>query len=342
MSSIPFSQLDVFVTNKQITSVLKINERSGGFVQDLETVIDDANGPSYFVQVADINGDGALDLFVGNIGNSNGDTAPQPNQMFLNDGNGVMTAFNADDLTASNYPSPGVLRGIQPQWAHEGLTAYYTYGAAFGDVDGDGDQDVVLANAQAVPNQLMINDGTGRYTWLRDSSISALSTQWGADNTYAVALGDVNGDGHLDLLVANARTSYATPIRGFNQVFTSNADPPARTDSANRGNFGLLRNQLFINDGTGNFTEDMSSALRGSDPSCCQYDDNGTAIYILCCKDSDALAFADVNNDGNVRTQMREPNATWPPKRCRLQPRSPTVVSNSLRLPPHSRARSLT
>ena len=42
--------------------VLRLNQRSGGYEQDLQATIDDTNGASYTVVVADVDGDGDLDV----------------------------------------------------------------------------------------------------------------------------------------------------------------------------------------------------------------------------------------------------------------------------------------
>ncbi len=69
-----------------------------------------------------------------------------------------------------------------------------TSSVALGDVDGDGDRDIVEANQQA--NRVWLNDGTGSFT----DSGQAL----GNDGTQNVTLGDVDGDGDLDIVDANA------------------------------------------------------------------------------------------------------------------------------------------
>ncbi len=62
-----------------------------------------------------------------------------------------------------------------------------------GDVDGDGDLDLVTGNSNA-PNRIYINNGAGNFTG---------GQALGANNTFSVTLGDVDGDGDLDLLAGN-------------------------------------------------------------------------------------------------------------------------------------------
>lgn len=74
---------------------------------------------------------------------------------------------------------------------------------ALGDLDGDGDPDVFVGNTQSneeymrnnEPNEVWLNGGEG--------SFSDSGQLLGAQRTYAVALGDVDGDGDMDALVGN-------------------------------------------------------------------------------------------------------------------------------------------
>lgn len=117
-----------------------------------------------------------------------------------------------------------------PHASHElvGDDEVMTGGAAVGDYDGDGDQDVYLTRV-GLPNRLLRNDGHGHFT-----DVAAQAGVTGSDPTdgYADAVwADVNGDGHLDLFVT----------------------------AAGRG-----ANLLYINDGHGHFTD--QAAARGLAP----------------------------------------------------------------------------
>ncbi|MGB0385858.1 MAG: FG-GAP repeat domain-containing protein [Ardenticatenaceae bacterium] len=97
---------------------------------------------------------------------------------------------------------------------------------ALGDLDGDGDLDAFVAGANrdtegvGEPNQVWLNDGRGTF--------SNSGQPLGDSKSWDVALGDLDGDGDLDALVANGDIEN-------NQL---SGEP----------------NQVWLNDGAGHFT----------------------------------------------------------------------------------------
>ncbi len=127
-------------------------------------------------ELGDVDGDGDLDLLIGNE-----DDSVRPTRMALNDGNGVFL----------DEPSQFV-----------GEIAR-TNAIALGDVDGDGDLDALLGKADYFggptmeQNRLYINTGGGSFQY-HVIKLPAL-----IDHTQAVELHDLDADGDLDAVVGN-------------------------------------------------------------------------------------------------------------------------------------------
>lgn len=104
--------------------------------------------------------------------------------------------------------------------------------AAFGDVNGDGLDDVYLGGAKGFAGQLFIQNRNGNY---QVSSQNVFEADRISEDTNAVFF-DANGDGHLDLFV---------------------------TSGGNESGFGALdlADRLYLNDGKGNFTKAQNSGL---------------------------------------------------------------------------------
>ncbi|MEM8934090.1 MAG: VCBS repeat-containing protein, partial [Acidobacteriota bacterium] len=134
--------------------------------------------PTQTAALGDIDGDGDLDLFVGNESTT---TERTVSQLFRNDG--------VDDQ--------GVPRLVDITAAAGVANLRYAKGAAFGDVDNDGDPDLYVSNLGA--NRLYLNQGDG--TFVDHATTAGVDEPSGW--SFAVAFFDLENDGDLDLFVAD-------------------------------------------------------------------------------------------------------------------------------------------
>ncbi len=143
----------------------------------------------------DVDGDRDLDVLV-----ANGRHWPQVNEVFLNNGKGRFTL---------GYPL--------------GVEFSTSYALPAGDLDGDGDCDVVVANDSA-PNQIYRNDGKGRF-----SLAGVIGPE--VEPTRGVKLADLNGDGMLDVLVTNRGTENGIYLNEGNLKFAKKRGFGTRDDA---------------------------------------------------------------------------------------------------------------
>lgn len=136
------------------------------------------------VGVLDFDGDGLLDIWL-----VQGGTVPE-------DASEHAAAPDAPiDRLFRNVSADGQLRFLDITDASGVRANGYGMGIATGDVDGDGDTDVFLANYG--PNQLFENVGDGRFREVSDPALR--DAEWSVSASFA----DIDGDGRLDLYVAN-------------------------------------------------------------------------------------------------------------------------------------------
>ncbi len=117
-----------------------------------------------------------------------------------------------DNLGDGTVDEQALAAGLGGEATSVGLASYYghTIGSAWGDLDGDGDFDLIAANLAhpryfdfSNKTQVLINDGTGLFTdnagsWERPYSDNGLRYQ----ETHSVpTLGDFDSDGVLDLAI---------------------------------------------------------------------------------------------------------------------------------------------
>ena len=177
------------------------------------------------VLVADFNGDGINDLYMSDTGRRPGNPGKN-DPIYLSQPDGTWK-----EVSLTNVTGTGVKRG-------QGLVNF-THGGDVGDIDGDGDIDVVLPSNDWVGSNgevlCLMNDGTGQFK----------SKKCGNQIGQSLALGDYDGDGDLDLYIGK---EHLKAIKQFNVM--------KYAGNESRGFVGV-----FKNDGKGNFTRKLSKAF---------------------------------------------------------------------------------
>lgn len=173
------------------------------FLLDHDASFDADGADTRAVVPADFNGDGRMDLFVANVGT--------PNDLYV-------SKQYALTLHAPTVVSNGDTPSMDGAW---------------GDMDGDGDPDLAVANGSDTPNQLFRNQG-GSASYTSFVALAGDPAVTIAAPTQALAWGDLDGDGDLDLVTANKRE----------------------------------RNGLYLNDGAGAFSSVTGGSLVATIGSC--------------------------------------------------------------------------
>jgi hypothetical protein len=196
--------LDIFVGVDGADSVLYRNDGARSFVDVSESV--GLKGAATYVFAAaagDVDGDGDLDLYLG-----------QWRASLPEHGAGL-----ADNVLLLNQA--GVFAPSEQNVACDGRS---TLGVALVDLDADADLDLYVAN-DFFDDCLYENDGAGAF---KDVSAAA-GIEKDAAHAMGVAVGDIDQDGSLDLLVTD--TEQTDPSRG-NALYLQDRGPLRFTSAA--------------------------------------------------------------------------------------------------------------
>jgi hypothetical protein len=226
-----------------IGSLAPSNEKSGRIMlfdnttQEVTTIIDEI-GRTVCAEPGDFDGDGDTDLTLCEFGHDEGTVSWLENddgiwsQHILDPRPGSIHAIPVDvdsdndlDIVAvlsqnieeiMLYRNDGTGNFSSERLFNSNLTYFGMSGLRIGDIDIDGDDDIIFTNgdtmdfdtpAEINPNQLhgvawMENDGNGGFTY------HDITRNWGA---YDTALSDVDGDGDLDMILICLQTENQFP-----------------------------------------------------------------------------------------------------------------------------------
>lgn len=256
---------------------------------------------------ADCDGDGDLDLAVGNY--DRGDQSGELSAVYRNNGSGGFSErvpfgaltddanvawgdFNGDgapDLAVGNYRRQNTVYINDgncnfPLSVPFGTGNDYTYSVAWGDFEGDGDLDLAAGNYRE-QNQLYLNDGAGGFS-------GTVPFGTGRDDTTSVAWGDFNGDGYLDLAAGNT---------GANVIYFNDGNA-GFTDPTPFGTGNDYTTDIAVGDFDGD--GDLDVAVSNTRQQDLVYLNNGAGAFPASvpygASDSEAhsLAAGDMNGDG--------------------------------------------
>jgi hypothetical protein len=173
---------------------LYLNRRNGTFADiTASSQIATEYGPALGVSTADFNGDGWMDIYVANDG--------KENQLWL----------NRHDLTFENVAlASGVALPVSGK-------AEGSMGVDAGDVDNDGDEDLVMTELTGEGSNLYLNDGHGLFV---DASASSMVGPTSLALTgFGAGLFDFDNDGRLDLLAVNGTVQIIESLRQARDPF---------------------------------------------------------------------------------------------------------------------------
>jgi hypothetical protein len=242
---------------------------------------------SFSLAVADVNGDGKLDLLAANVCSSNSNCNNGTVGVLLGNGDGTflpsvaygaggsdtfavaladingdgkldLLVANACSSGSCNNGSVGVLLG-NGDGTFQSATAYnsaglYADAVAVGDINGDGKPDLVVTNecnGNTCTNGtvgVLLGNGDGTFQ-------AAVSYNSGGVTATSVALADVNGDGKLDLLLTN-QCSDNNCTTGQVAVMLGNGDGTFQSP-VTYGTSGLYAGSLAVADINGDGKLDL-------------------------------------------------------------------------------------
>jgi hypothetical protein len=229
------------------------------------------------VTLQDINGDGRPDLIVANSYGGTGGTVS------------VLLNTTAPGATLASFgPQQSFATGKDP------------YAVALADLTGDGRPDLVVANRLGYNVSVLVNTTTPGATTASFASQKTFAT--GA-KPYAVAEGDLNGDGRPDLVVANSNGNYVSVLLNTTAPGATVPSFAAQTTFATNGYCDSVALADFSGDGrldlvTANPTKNTVSVLLNTTPPGASSPSFGPNFTFATGHDPRSVIAVDIDGDG--------------------------------------------
>jgi hypothetical protein len=343
------------------------------WVDVTESTIGETKFWSNKVELADINGDGLVDLLFANGGAYEMRGVPEASQVFLNQGPDEAFKEVTEDVfgptlgwvrvikvrDVNNDGQPAIMKGATFQsqsqfYLSEGSGKFTNVTAThlpqmdasigdleFGDVDGDSDLDMVLADWGADSpmsnsggrTMLWLNDGTGHFSDVTDAQMPDVLVRF----SWELEFVDVDNDYDLDILVSckqcsgsylfenSGRGTFTDVTEGRLPQFRNNYDLEAMDVNDDQFldlvtiNDGInFREQLFLNNQQGGFEDATNELWPASENLSCDdnmhafldYDSDGDADLLIGSLDCDDRLLV---NDGSGNLQLFEDTSVLTP-----------------------------
>lgn len=160
-----------------------------------------------------------------------------------------------------------------------------------GDLDQDGDLDLVLAKGRHVggSSRLLINDGAGQFT------SQAIGVP--GDRSYGAVVADVDGDGHLDIVLSNELGLSRVLLNDGRAGFTHDSDWGNRSWPTRMADLADLNGDRHLD-----VIAPIRDPRRGTPSAYCLNDGRGrfASCSALPFLSSTTIVAADFNRDGHI------------------------------------------
>ena len=195
--------------------------------------------------VGDVDRNGTVDIFAGNLSSGCGGCAQVPPEVLLNDGTGHFQ----------------VLAGALPADVAAPFSPHYD-ASTLADLTGDGALDLVLLGSPSANSRVLVNDGSGHFS---DLPNAIPAKPWAPDaEGLAVTAADLNADGHLDLLLAYTKNQPFYVGRWI-QVLINDGNGTFRDETSTRlpqtDNSGVWPYAVQVADLNGDHLPDIAVSL---------------------------------------------------------------------------------